>query len=51
MVDRLFKGTKPADLPFEEPTQYRLALNFKTAKAIGLTIPPSVLQQATETIQ
>lgn len=51
MVDRLFKGTKPADLPFEEPTQYRFALNFKTAKAIGVTIPPYVLALADEVIE
>ena len=51
MVDRLFKGTKPPDLPFEELTQYRFALNFKTAKAIGRTIPPYVLALADEVIE
>jgi hypothetical protein len=51
MVDRLFKGTKPADLPFEEPTQYRFALNSKTAKAIALIIPPYVLAPADEVIE
>ncbi|MGB7703397.1 MAG: ABC transporter substrate binding protein, partial [Pseudolabrys sp.] len=51
MVDRLFQGAKPADLPFEEPTQYRFALNLKTAKAIGLAIPQFVLALADEVIE
>ena len=51
MVDRIFQGAKPADLPFEEPTQYRFALNLKTAKTIGLTIPQVVLALADEVIE